>query len=408
MSSVRESDHKEKEKNNRMKIAILGMGTVGKGAYETAKIAGDIEVVRVLARHSIEGYEELDGIITSDIRDISSDDEIELVIESIGGIHPAREYALECIEAGKHFVTPNKNLISACYEELRAAAEKSGAEIRFTATAGGGIPWLYNLRRTKRCDEIKEIRGIVNGTCNFILDSMCDKGTEFQDVLVLAQAMGYAEADPSADIEGTDTQRKTVISANLAFDADVKEEDVPCYGIDTISSKDIDYLKSMGRAPRLMMNAASEGGKLSVYVEPVAFQLTDMEASVKFNFNLITLTAKDIGTQSFYGQGAGMMPTGQSVIQDVIDIRDGVELKPASGEIHKKKKIKVDNKSAVHRYYLRCSEIKPEIEAVIDESEKKGDVYYCITKPVAVTKMHEIAHSAKSEGRDMFIAALAE
>ena len=384
------------------------MGTVGKGAYETAKTAGGIEVVRILARHEIEGYEELNDIITDDISLISGDDEIELVIESIGGIHPAKEYALECLKAGKHFVTPNKNLISACYDELKKAADESGAKIRFTATAGGGIPWLYNLRRTKRCDEITEIRGIVNGTCNFILDSMCDKGSEFQDVLVLAQAMGYAEADPSSDIEGTDTLRKTVISANLAFDAGVKEEDVPCYGIDTISSKDIDYLKSMGRVPRLMMNAAADGGKLAVYVEPVAFPDTAMEASVKFNFNLISLNGKDIGTQSFFGQGAGMMPTGQSVIQDVIDIRDSVELKPASGSGLKKRKLKVDNKAAVHRYYLRCSEISEELKKLVETSEKKGDVYYCTTKPVAVTKMHEIAHKAKSEGREMFIAALAE
>lgn len=391
-----------------MKIAILGMGTVGKGAYETAKTAGGIEVVRILARHEIEGYEHLNEIITSDIADIAGDKDIDLVIESIGGIHPAREYALECIKAGKHFVTPNKNLISACYDELKTAADESGAEIRFTATAGGGIPWLYNLRRTKRCDEIQEVRGIVNGTCNFILDSMCDKGSEFEDVLVLAQAMGYAEADPSADIEGTDTLRKTVISANLAFDADVKEEDVPCYGIDTISSRDIDYLKSMERAPRLMMNAAVNGNKLCVYVEPVAFPMTAMEASVKFNFNLITLNARDIGTQSFYGQGAGMMPTGQSVIQDVLDIRDGVNLTPASGEGVEKRKLKLDNKSAVHRYYLRCSEIGSEIEKIIETSEKKGDVYYCSTKPVSVIKMHEIAHKAKSDGKEMFIAALAE
>ncbi|MBR2675137.1 MAG: homoserine dehydrogenase [Mogibacterium sp.] len=391
-----------------MKIAIIGMGTVGKGAYETAKTAGGIEVVRILARHEIEGYEHLNDIITSDIADITGDKDIELVIESIGGIHPASEYVLECLRAGKHVVTPNKNLISACYDEIREAAAEGGAEIRFTATAGGGIPWLYNLRRTKRADVIKEVRGIVNGTCNFILDSMCSQGSEFQDVLVLAQAMGYAEADPSSDIEGTDTLRKTVISANLAFDAEVKEEDIPCYGIDTISSKDIEYLKSMGRVPRMMMNAAAEGNKLRVYVEPVAFPDTAMEASVKFNFNLITLNAEDIGTQSFYGQGAGMMPTGQSVIQDVMDIRDGIDLKPASGAGLKKRKLKVDNKSAVHRYYLRCDEMTEEIESIVAEKEKKGDICYCTTKPVAVTKIHEIAHRAKAEGRAMFIAALSE
>ena len=391
-----------------MKIAIIGFGTVGKGTYETAKTAGGIEVVKVLARHEIEGYEHLNDIITSEIADIANNDEIELVVESIGGVHPAREYVLECLKAGKHVVTPNKNLISACYTELMETARENGVEIRFTPTAGGGIPWLFNLQRTKRCDEINEIRGIINGTCNFILDSMCDKGSDFEEVLVLAQALGYAEADPSSDIEGTDTLRKTVISATLAFDTVISEDEVPCYGIDTIQAKDIKYLKDMGRVPRLMMNACAECDKLCVYVEPVAFAETAMEASVKFNYNLITLHARDIGTQSFFGQGAGMMPTGQSVLQDVIDIRDNVRLTPASGDGLSKRKLKVDNESAVHKYYLRCDEMSDEIKAITEKRQRNANTYYCITKPVAVTEMHEIAHKAKAEGHEMFIAALAE
>ena len=168
-----------------MKIAIMGFGTVGSGAYETAKNAGGIDIVRILARHGRPGYEHLDDIITPNIDDIANDPEIELVIESIGGVHPAREYVLACLRAGKHVVTPNKNLISACYKELMDEAAANGVKLRFTSAVGGGIPWLFNLLRTKRCDEIEEVRGIVNGTCNYILDAMYDKGADFGEMLTV-------------------------------------------------------------------------------------------------------------------------------------------------------------------------------------------------------------------------------
>ena len=387
-----------------MKIAIMGFGTVGSGAYETALNAGGLEVVKILARHGREGYEHLNSIITPDIDDIAGDPEIELVIESMGGIEPAREYVLKCLRAGKHVVTPNKNLISACYRELMAEADANGVKLRFTSAVGGGIPWLFNLLRTKRCDEIVRIRGIVNGTCNYILDAMHDEGSDFGEMLKIAQELGYAEADPSSDIEGTDTLRKTVISTNLAFDAAIKEEDVPCYGIDTIQACDIAYLKKMGLVCKLMMNAEKNGNSIEVYVEPTAFPEGSLEANVKLNNNLITLTAKHIGTQSFFGQGAGMMPTGESVIQDVLDIRDGKQMTVADP----KDDIRADNSNAFHRYYIRHDRMCEHIEPLIDTYEEKDGIYYCISKPVTVETMHEMGHHRKEKGKEMFFAALAE
>ena len=387
-----------------MKIAIMGFGTVGSGAYETALNAGGLEVVKILARHGREGYEHLNSIITPDIDDIAGDPEIELVIESMGGIEPAREYVLKCLRAGKHVVTPNKNLISACYRELMAEADANGVKLRFTSAVGGGIPWLFNLLRTKRCDEIVRIRGIVNGTCNYILDAMHDEGSDFGEMLKIAQELGYAEADPSSDIEGTDTLRKTVISTNLAFDAAIKEEDVPCYGIDTIQACDIAYLKKMGLVCKLMMNAEKNGNSIEVYVEPTAFPEGSLEANVKLNNNLITLTAKHIGTQSFFGQGAGMMPTGESVIQDVLDIRDGKQMVIADP----KDDIRADNSNAFHRYYIRHDRMCEHIEPLIDTYEEKDGIYYCISKPVTVETMHQMGHHRKEKGKEMFFAALAE
>lgn len=387
-----------------MKIAIMGFGTVGSGAYETALNAGGLEVVKILARHGREGYEHLNSIITPDIDDIAGDPEIELVIESMGGIEPAREYVLKCLRAGKHVVTPNKNLISACYRELMDAADANGVKLRFTSAVGGGIPWLFNLLRTKRCDEIVRIRGIVNGTCNYILDAMHDEGSDFGEMLKIAQELGYAEADPSSDIEGTDTLRKTVISTNLAFGAAIKEEDVPCYGIDTIQACDIAYLKKMGLVCKLMMNAEKNGNSIEVYVEPTAFPEGSLEANVKLNNNLITLTAKHIGTQSFFGQGAGMMPTGESVIQDVLDIRDGKQMVIADPADD----IRADNSNAFHRYYIRHDRMCEHIEPLIDTYEEKDGIYYCISKPITVETMHKMGHHRKEKGKEMFFAALAE
>lgn len=387
-----------------MKIAIMGFGTVGSGAYEEAKIAGGIEVKRILARHGREGYGHLDGIITPDIDDITGDPEIGLVIESMGGIEPAREYVLKCLRAGKHVVTPNKNLISACYSELMDEAGKNGVKLRFTSAVGGGIPWLYNLLRTKRADNIVSVKGIVNGTCNYILDAMYDKGADFGEMLKNAQELGYAEADPSSDIEGTDTLRKTVISTNIAFDAAISEDDVPCFGIDTIKACDIAYLKEKGLVCKLMMRAVKRGEKIEVSVEPTAFGKDSLEANVKTNNNLITLTAEHIGTQSFYGQGAGMYPTGQSVIQDVLDIRDGKEMDiPAASS-----GLKADNSEAVRRYYIRHDRMCEHIEPFIDTFEERDGIFYCISKPVKVTEMHAMGRHRREKGKDMFFAALAD
>jgi homoserine dehydrogenase len=388
-----------------MKIAIMGFGTVGSGAYEAAKNAGGIEVVRILARHGRKGYEYLNDIITPDIDDIAGDPEIDLVIESIGGIEPAREYVLKCLRAGKHVVTPNKNLISACYKELMYEAAANGVKLRFTSSVGGGIPWLFNLMRTKRCDEIEEIRGIVNGTCNYILDAMYDKGADFGEMLTIAQALGYAEADPSSDIEGTDTLRKTVISTNIAFDAVVSEADVPCYGIDTIQACDVAYLNKMGLVCKLIMKAKKNDDSVEVYVEPTAFPADSFEANVKINNNLITLTAKHLGTQSYFGQGAGMMPTGESVIQDVLDIRDGKEQNIGNAGAGG---LKADNSKAVHRYYIRHDRMCEHIEPLIESYEEKDGIYYCISKPVTVEQMHKMGHHRKEKGKAMFFAALSE
>ncbi len=376
-----------------MKIGIMGFGTVGFGAYTIAKETAGVEVVKIFSRRlrpEYEGTLKDDGnlgIFTAAPEEIWQDDSIDVVVESMGGVEPAREYVLACLNAGKHVVTPNKNLISACYDELMCTALDNDVTLKFTPTAGGGIPWLYNLERTKRCDKILEVRGIVNGTCNYILDAMHKDGADYSQVLKKAQELGYAEADPSSDVEGTDTLRKTVISANIAFNTVINEQDVPCCGIDKIDKKDIEWFNEHGYTCKLMMNARRVGdGRITVYVEPTLFKADTLEANVGTNNNLITLVGESIGTQSFYGQGAGMLPTGESVIQDVVDIMQGGPVQ----HIYNSEPVIIDNNSEVQSYYLSYN-------------GKRG-----IAKKVSVAEMHMIARTCAAKKLKLFFAAVKE
>lgn len=374
-----------------MRIAIMGFGTVGCGAYQIARDAKGIEVVKIFSRRLRPEYEPIleedgkIGIFTTNPEEIWQDDNVDLVIESMGGIEPAREYVLACLNAGKHVVTPNKNLISACYDELMIAAYENDVKLKFTATAGGGIPWLYNLKRTTRCDTIMEVRGIVNGTCNYILDAMHKEGTAYADILKTAQELGYAEADPSADVEGTDTLRKTVISADVAFNTVLSEDAVPCFGISTISSEDIEWFNKNSYTCKLMMNVKNLGeGRIAAYVEPTLFRNDSFEANVGSNNNLITLVGEKIGTQSYYGQGAGMFPTGESVIQDVFDIMEGGPLV----RVQQNMAVIVDNSSEKHSYYVRYG-------------NKHG-----LTKEISVNEMHHAASLYRMKNMPVFFAAI--
>ena len=369
-----------------MKIAILGYGTVGRGAYEAIKSAADIEVTRILVRRDTDGIQDLQ---TQDINTILEDPEIDLVAECMGGIHPALEYVMGALERGKHVVTPNKSLISAYYEELHQCAQEHGVQLRFTSSAGGGIPWLYNLQRSKRCDTIEEVHGIVNGTCNYILDHMHTNGSPFEEVLREAQELGYAESDPSADIEGWDTQRKCVISANLAFDTVIREADVPVLGIHNITAEDVEHFNRNGYTCRLLMNASVHDGHVSAYVEPTLHTSEALESTIGTNFNLISLTGRNIGPLSFYGQGAGKMPTGTSLVHDIIDIKDCIGFTPATTRTEISGH--VDNSLVAHPYYFRIAAGESFPENLVESAEQTNSYQHIRTKALRVDQAHILA-----------------
>ena len=273
-----------------MVVALLGHGTVGGGVYELLKNRSDITVKYVLDRRPIA---ELGAVSVTDFSTILNDGEVDTVVEVMGGLEPAHEYMVAAMRAGKNIVTANKHLLAAYYDELTTLAKETGIGFRTSAAVGGGIPWLPNLQRLKRIGAVNEICGIMNGTTNYILSMMHKKGYDYESVLHDAQSFGYAEADPTADIEGYDIQRKLMISANIAFDASLTEQQVPAAGIAGITREDIAGFNEMGYVCKLYATAkrVADGAILAV-VEPTLFKAETLEAAVPANYNLITAVSE--------------------------------------------------------------------------------------------------------------------
>lgn len=303
-----------------MNIGLLGCGVVGGGILDFCAGREDLTVTKVLVRRP---RPDLGALAVTDIADIVNDEAIGIVAEVMGGLHPAYEYICAALKAGKHVVTANKAVISAYYPELTGLARECGVSLRCTAAVGGGIPWLTNLERCKRLDSICELGGIMNGTTNFIMDAMHASPVSFPEILKQAQELGYAEADPSADIDGDDVRRKLTISANIAFDALVQEEDIPMFGIRTVTDGDIRAFKAHGFVCKLLATAKATEGGVCAFIEPTLVDSHDLEAAVPKNFNLITYCGEKVGRHSFFGQGAGRYPTAFNAVEDCLNIVAG-------------------------------------------------------------------------------------
>lgn len=355
-----------------MNIGLLGCGVVGGGILDFCAGREDLTVTKVLVRRP---RPDLGALAVTDIADIVSDEGIGIVAEVMGGLHPAYEYICAALKAGKHVVTANKAVISAYYPELTGLARECGVSLRCTAAVGGGIPWLTNLERCKRLDSICELGGIMNGTTNFIMDAMHASPVSFPEILKQAQELGYAEADPSADIDGDDVRRKLTISANIAFDALVQEEDIPMFGIRTVTDGDIRAFKAHGFVCKLLATAKATEGGVCAFIEPTLVDSHDLEAAVPKNFNLITYCGEKVGRHSFFGQGAGRYPTAFNAVEDCLDIVAGKPgfytqaMKPApvlcGGE--------------AHPYYVRTACPDTFLQSVTVEQWGDGVVTACVS-----------------------------
>ena len=381
-----------------MKIAILGYGVVGSGAYEVLTSNGyDVKWVLDIRPHA-----ELGDKLTSDYNDILNDKEVGVVAEAIGGLEPAHTFVVKALKAGKCVVSSNKHLICEYYDELNQLARENNVALRFTSSVGGGIPWLYNLKRSVRADEISKIMGIMNGTTNFILDAMISQGRDFDEVLAEAQSLGYAEANPSADVDGLDVARKTAISSSIAFNTIIKEENVSVFSLRNIKKSDIDYISSkLGKTVRYMGFGIKNSNSASCFVEPVLLDPCALEANVNKNFNMISLFGKSLGRLSFYGQGAGKYPTGNALASDVCDIVNG------DTALNKEYlPLNVDNEKCLRKYYIRSTK-KIECEC-IDSCEKIDNYYYMQTKKVPVSRIHAVKKSILESDPLAFFAGFEE
>lgn len=355
-----------------MNIGLLGCGVVGGGILDFCAGREDLTVTKVLVRRP---RPDLGALAVTDIADIVNDEAIGIVAEVMGGLHPAYEYICAALRAGKHVVTANKAVISAYYPELTGLARECGVSLRCTAAVGGGIPWLTNLERCNRLDSICELGGIMNGTTNFIMDAMHASPVSFPEILKQAQELGYAEADPSADIDGDDVRRKLTISANIAFDALVQEEDIPMFGIRTVTDGDIRAFKAHGFVCKLLATAKATEGGVCAFIEPTLVDSHDLEAAVPKNFNLITYRGEKVGRHSFFGQGAGRYPTAFNAVEDCLDIVAGKPgfytqtMKPApvlcGGE--------------AHPYYVRTACPDAFLQSVTVEHWGDGVVTACVS-----------------------------
>ena len=379
-----------------MNIGLLGFGVVGGGVWELAAERDDICVKRVLLRSPKAGLPE--SAVTFDVNDILNDDAIDTVVEVMGGLHPAYEYVTAAMERGKHVATANKALIAAYYTELTALAAKQGVALRCTAAVGGGIPWLVNLERVKRLDTVCAVGGIMNGTTNFIMDAMHKADVDFPAILKEAQALGYAEADPSADIDGDDIRRKLCISANIAFDAALEEKAIPTFGIRTVTAADIAAFKSHGFACKLLARAEGAEGGVCAYVEPALVGADDLEAAVPANFNLITYEAEKLGRQSFYGQGAGRFPTASNVVQDCLTVLSGKR-----GFYTDKAAPAALVGGEAHPYYVRTASPDDFLRAHTAETWENGAV---VTGAVDVCEMLAWAKAQRDKDPAVFIAGI--
>ena len=308
-------------------IAVLGHGVVGSGVVEVLeknresirrKAGTDLYVKRILDIRDFSGLSYA-GRFTASYDEILADPEIRVVAEAMGGLHPAYEYAAAALSAGKSVVTSNKELVAAKGAELLALAKRMNRNFLFEASVGGGIPIIRPLHQSLAANEIDEIVGILNGTTNFILTKMIREGMSFSDALAMAQELGYAEKDPTADVEGHDTCRKICILASLAFGQHIYPERVHTQGIAKITPEDVRYAESIGRVIKLLGQTRRDNGKCLVMVGPALISRESPLASVEDVFNGILVRGDVTGDVVFYGKGAGKLPTASAMVSDVID-----------------------------------------------------------------------------------------
>jgi homoserine dehydrogenase len=313
------------------KVALVGMGTVGTGVARllldhgdrTARHAGRtlwVEKVVVQDAKKERGYDLPRGVLTCDLREVTKDPEIAVVAHLVGGLEPARSIMLELLEAGKDVVTANKAVLAEHGPEIFDRARALGRAVAFDAAVGGGVPIITNISQCLSANQILSLRCILNGTSNFILTQMEDQGTDFATAVKEAQRLGYAEADPTLDVDGSDAAQKLAILAHLAFGARIYWKDIPRVGINKLEVADMRYARELGYRIKLLAVAQLQGSKLEIHVSPTLVKMGTPLAEVRGAYNAMSVVGDAVGRLFFHGLGAGQMTTASAVVADMIDM----------------------------------------------------------------------------------------
>ncbi len=312
-------------------LGLIGFGTIGSGVVKLLQESGDLIEKRLGARLHLKKIADLDittprvvrvpaEILTTSAAEILADPEIDIVIELMGGYEPARSFILEALQRHKHVVTANKALLAAHGNEIFRTADRENMDLRFEASVGGTIPIIKTLKESLAANRIKSLMAIMNGTSNYILSKMTDEGKAFAGVLKEAQELGFAEADPTFDIEGIDTAHKLAITLSLAYGKKVDFTDIYREGISRVSQQDIEFAGEFGYRIKLLALAFERGDCVEARIHPTMIPFDSILANVNSNFNAFHIIGSASDSVFLYGQGAGMMPTASAVISDIIDI----------------------------------------------------------------------------------------
>jgi len=321
----------------RVYIGLIGFGTVGTGVVkilqEKAKLLeerlGFSLILKKIADLDItrdRGIKVSPAILTTNVTEVIEDPEISIIVELIGGLEPARTFILQAMAKGKHVVTANKALLAVHGLEIFKAADEYGVDLGFEGSVGGGIPIIRALKEGLVANKIQVIFGILNGTSNYILSEMTGRNLKFEEVLKKAQELGYAEADPTLDIQGIDTAHKLSILISLAYGVQVKLEDIYTEGITSIAPMDVEYAKELGYHIKLLAIAKSDGGPIEARVHPTLLPADHLLSTVSGPYNAIFVKGDAVGSTLFYGPGAGMMPTASAVVSDLVDLSRNLRL----------------------------------------------------------------------------------
>lgn len=360
-----------------IRVGIIGFGTVGTGTAKILLENKDILSLRSSLEINLKRIADLDikrdrgikipdGVLTTDANSILDDAEIDIVVELIGGTQPAKDFILRAIKNKKHVVTANKALLATQGNEIFSEAEKNGVEIGFEASVAGGIPIIKIIREGLIANRITAVYGIINGTSNYILTKMTNEGIEFSDALKEAQRLGYAEADPTYDIEGIDSAHKLAILASLAYNIPLSFNEIYKEGITKITSQDIGFARELGYKIKLLGIAKAADSEVELRVHPTMLPMDYLITKVDGVFNAVYVRGDAVGDALYYGRGAGDMPTGSSIVSDIVDIGKKIHQKgkvavtttPESSSTKQRESFKIKKIEDIESmYYFRFSAI---------------------------------------------------